>query len=189
MPGDDWQKLANLRLLLSYQFCHPGKKLLFMGGEIAQWNEWAHDDSIQWDLAQWDRHSGIQQLVADLNRIYKSVPALYEQDFDPKGFEWMDCNDWENSILTFARKSIDSEDIALIACNFTPVPRSAYRVGVPWAGFYEEILNTDAKEYGGSGIGNAGGVSTEEVTWHGKDQSLLLTLPPLSTVVFRYKKQ
>lgn len=188
MPGDDWQRLANLRLLLSYQFMHPGKKLLFMGGEIAQWSEWSHDNSLEWPLVKWERHSGIQLLVSDLNRIYRTIPALHELDFDPKGFEWMDCNDWENSILTFIRKGNDPEEVVLIGCNFTPVPREKYRIGVPIEGFWQEVLNSDAKEYGGSGIGNAGGLVTEPVLWHNKKQSLLVKLPPLSLVVFKFRK-
>jgi 1,4-alpha-glucan branching enzyme len=188
MPGDDWQRLANLRLLISYQFMHPGKKLLFMGMEIAQWTEWAHDIALDWKLTKWERHSGMQLLVSDLNRIYKSIPALHEFDFDPKGFEWMDCNDWENSILAFIRKGSDPDDLVLVACNFTPVPREKYKVGVPKDGFWQEILNSDAKEYGGSGIGNAGAVVTQPVPLHNKKQSLVLKLPPLGLVVFRFKK-
>lgn len=187
MPGDDWQRLANLRLILSYEFMHPGKKLLFMGGEMAQWAEWSHDHSLDWHLTQWERHSGIQKMVSDLNSIYRSIPALHELDFDPKGFEWIDCNDWENSTLAFLRKGTTSKDIVLIACNFTPIPRLDHRVGVPLSGFWEEILNTDANDYGGSGIGNAGGVNSEQVSWHGKNQSILIKLPPLASVVFRYK--
>ncbi len=187
MPGDDWQRLANLRLLLTYEFMHPGKKLLFMGGEFAQWDEWSHDHSLQWHLTQWERHNGIQKLVADLNNIYRNTPSLHEFDFDPKGFEWIDCNDWENSILTFIRKGNDPNDITLIGCNFTPVPRLAYRVGVPLPGYWEEILNSDAIEYGGSGSGNAGGTSSEAVSWHGKKNSILITLPPLAAVVFKFR--
>lgn len=187
MPGDDWQRLANLRLILSYEFMHPGKKLLFMGGEFAQWSEWNHDYSLEWHLTQWERHSGIQKLVADLNLIYKSIPALHELDFDPKGFEWIDCNDWENSTLTFIRKSTNPNESVLVACNFTPIPRQQYRAGVPIQGFWEEILNSDAVEYGGSGMGNAGGVSSETISWHGKHQSILITIPPLATVVFKYR--
>ncbi len=187
MPGDDWQKLANLRLILSYEFMHPGKKLLFMGGEFGQWDEWSHDQSLQWHLTQWERHAGVQKMVADLNTIYRNTPSLYEYDFDPKGFEWIDCNDWENSILTFIRKGSNPNDIVLVACNFTPVPRNAYRVGVPLPGYWEEILNSDANVYGGSGIGNAGGISSESVSWHGKKNSILITLPPLATVVFKLR--
>lgn len=188
MPGDDWQRLANLRLLLAYQFMHPGKKLLFMGMEIAQWTEWAHDDALDWKLTNWERHSGMQLLVSDLNRIYRSIPALHEFDFDPKGFEWMDCNDWENSILAFIRKGSDPDDLILVACNFTPIPREKYKVGVPKEGFWQEILNSDAKEYGGSGVGNAGAVVTQPIPLHNKKQSLVLKLPPLGLVVFRFKK-
>ncbi len=187
MPGDDWQKLANLRLLLTYEFMHPGKKLLFMGGEFAQWDEWSHDHSLQWHLTQWERHNGIQKLVADLNTIYRNTPSLYEYDFDPRGFEWIDCNDWENSILTFIRKGSNPNDIILVGCNFTPVPRQAYRVGVPIPGYWEEILNSDAIEYGGSGIGNSGGTSSHAISWHGKKDSILITLPPLAAVVFKIR--
>jgi len=189
MPGDDWRRLANLRLLLSYQFMHPGKKLLFMSMEIAQWTEWDHDKCVDWSLTQWERHSGVQMLVADLNRIYKSIPSLHEYDFNPKGFEWIDCNDWENSILSFIRKGKDPDEFVLVACNFTPVPREKYKVGVPVEGFYHEILNSDALEYGGSGVGNAGGVVTQAIASHGKKQSLILKLPPLGLVVFHYKKE
>jgi len=187
MPGDDWQKLANLRLLCAYQYFHPGKKLFFMGGEIAQWSEWSHDRSLDWHLTQWDRHSGIQQLMADLNHLYRALPALHELDFDPLGFEWIDCNDWENSILTFIRKGSSPDEIVLVGCNFTPIPREAYRVGVPKNGYWKEICNSDAAEYGGSGIGNAGGVASESVPWHGRDNSVLITLPPLAIVAFRFQ--
>ncbi len=188
MPGDDWQRLANLRLLLSYQFMHPGKKLLFMGSENAQWTEWSHDSALEWSLTQWERHKGVQLMISDLNRIYRTISALHEYDFDPKGFEWVDCNDWENSILTFLRKGSDPEDVVLVGCNFTPVPRDKYKVGVPFEGLWQEVLNSDAKEYGGSGIGNAGALMTQSISWHNKKQSLLLKLPPLGLVVFRYKK-
>jgi 1,4-alpha-glucan branching enzyme len=188
MPGDDWRRLANLRLLLSYQFSHPGKKLLFMGGEFAQFVEWNHDRSLNWELTQWDRHNGIQLLVGDLNRIYKEEQTLYYYDFDPKGFEWIDCNDWEQSILGFIRKGPDESDRMLIVLNFTPEPRKGYRIGVPIPGFWEEIFNSDAKEYGGSGIGNAGGMATEERAWHGHNQSLLMTLPPLGAVLFKIRR-
>ncbi|MDG5816755.1 1,4-alpha-glucan branching protein GlgB [Chitinispirillales bacterium ANBcel5] len=185
MPGDDWQKLANLRILLSYQFNHPGKKLLFMGSEFAQWNEWGHDQSLEWQLAQWERHSGVQQMVSDLNRIYKENKALHFYDFDSKGFEWIDCNDWEQSILGFIRKGPEAQSRVLVICNFTPVVREGYRVGVPLGGFWEEIFNSDAEVYGGSGVGNAGGVKTDDLPWHGQQHSLLITLPPLAAVVFK----
>ena len=189
MPGDDWQRLANLRLLICYQFMHPGKKLFFMGGEFAQWSEWSHDRALDWHLTQWDRHIGVQLLVADLNRLYKTVPALHELDFDPSGFEWIDCNDWENSILTFLRKGKTAEEIVLVGCNFTPVSRIAYRVGVPLAGCWKEICNTDAAEYGGGGVGNSGCVVSEKTKWHGRDNSVLMTLPPLGIVAFRFDPQ
>lgn len=189
MPGDDWQRLANLRLLCSYQYFHPGKKLFFMGGELGQWSEWSHDSSLDWHLTQWDRHSGVQLLMADLNHLYREIPALHELDFDPLGFEWVDCNDWENSILTFLRKGNGPNEVVLIGCNFTPVPRENYRVGVPKKGFWKEICNSDAVEYGGGGIGNAGGVASQEQTWHGRDNSVLITLPPLAVVAFRFQAQ
>jgi 1,4-alpha-glucan branching enzyme len=189
MPGDDWQRLANLRMLLAYQFGHPGKKLLFMGSEFAQWTEWSHDDGLDWSLAQWERHKGVQLMVADLNKIYRAIPALHEYDFDPKGFEWIDCNDWENSILTFIRKGKSPEEVVLVVSNFTPVPRDKYKVGVPITGDWEEVFNSDAKEYGGSGVGNAGLVVTQPVEVHGKKQSLLLKIPPLGVMMFKYRKE
>jgi 1,4-alpha-glucan branching enzyme len=187
-PGDDWKRLANLRLLLSYQFMHPGKKLLFMSSEIAQWDEWNHDKSVNWSLTQWERHNGVQLMVADLNKLYREVPSLHELDFDPKGFEWMDCNDWENSILSFVRKGKNPDDMILVVANFTPVAREKYKVGVNIEGFYKEVFNSDAKEYGGSGVGNAGGVMAQNVQHHGRKFSLLLKLPPLGVIVFHYKK-
>lgn len=189
MPGDDWQRLANLRLLLSYQFCHPGKKLLFMGGEFAQWVEWAHEKSLDWELTQWERHSGVQKMVSDLNRIYSQNQTLHYYDFDPKGFEWIDCNDWEQSILGFIRKGLDDNDRILVMLNYTPNPRHDYKVGVPLPGFWEEIFNSDAQEYGGSGVGNAGGVATADEPWHNQNQSVEVTLPPLGAVVFRLRKE
>jgi len=189
MPGDDWQKMANLRLLLSYQFSHPGKKLLFMGGEFAQWREWSHDHPLEWHLTQWDRHKGVQLMVSDLNRLYKSTIALHKYDFDSKGFEWVDCNDWENSILTFLRKGDEPEEVVLIGCNFTPIPRDKYRIGVPVPGFWKELFNSDAREYGGSGMGNAGGVMSDQIKWHGRENSILATLPPLATVIFRFERE
>ncbi len=188
MPGDEWQRMANLRLLLSYQFCHPGKKLLFQGAEIAQSSEWNHDASIEWDLNQWERHSGVQKMVCDLNTIYRKYPALYRYDFDPRGFQWIDCNDWEQSVIGFIRKGQDENELALVMCNFTPVPREQYRVGVPAAGYWKEIFNSDADAYNGSGIGNSGGVNTEDVPWHGDKYSVMMTLPPLATSVFTFQK-
>ena len=189
MPGDDWRRLANLRLLLSYQFNHPGKKLLFMGCEFAQWVEWNHDRPLNWELTQWERHNGVQRMVGDLNRVYRAERALHYYDFDPKGFEWIDCNDWEQSILGFIRKGPREDERVLVVLNFTPQPRSGYRIGVPLAGFWEEIFNSDGKEYGGSGVGNSGGMLTEDKEWHGHKQSLLVTMPPLAAVLFKYRKE
>ncbi len=184
MPGDDWQKFANLRSLLAYQTLHPGKKLLFMGGEIAQRNEWYHEASLDWSLLQYLPHAGVQRLVKDLNHVYRTRPALHELDCDASGFQWVDFSDADNSILVFLRKGSSSDSLELVACNFTPVPRYGYRVGVPKSGFWKEILNSDAKEYGGSGIGNAGGCNSETVQSHRMAQSLSITLPPLAVVLF-----
>ncbi len=185
MPGDIWQKFANLRLLYGFMYGHPGKKLLFMGGELGQWDEWKHDHSVDWHLTQYEPHQKLRKYVNDLNRLYKSEPALYEVDFNYWGFEWIDFRDWENSILSFIRRAKNQEDFLVVVCNFTPVPRYEYRIGVPSPGFYKEILNSDSSEYWGGNIGNAGGVFAEEVNWHGKPYSLNITVPPLATVVFK----
>jgi 1,4-alpha-glucan branching enzyme len=183
MPGDDWQKFANLRALLGYQWLHPGKKLLFMGGELGQWREWNHESSIDWHLLEYPNHEGIRRWVRDLNRLLSSEPALYERDFENTGFEWVDFSDWESSIISFLRKS--ENETVLVACNFTPIPRYNYRIGVPSGGFWKEILNSDAKEYGGSGHGNFGGLEATPVPIHGRFYSLVMTLPPLSVIVFK----
>jgi 1,4-alpha-glucan branching enzyme len=185
MPGDDWQKFANLRLLFSYMYAQPGKKLIFMGGEFGQWNEWYHDSSLDWHLLDYPLHSGVQRLVEDLNKLYKNEPSLHELDFHPDGFEWIDCNDSQSSTLSLIRKGSSSEDIVLAVCNFTPVPRFNYRVGVPRGGYWREIFNSDSKEYGGSGHGNMGGVEASAISFHGRPQSLNLTLPPLGAVFFK----
>jgi 1,4-alpha-glucan branching enzyme len=185
MPGDTWQKFANLRTLLSYLYGHPGKKLLFMGAEIGQWSEWKHDESLDWHLLDYPPHQGVQHLIRDLNRIYRNEPALHEIDFEPAGFEWVDLHDWEGSALSFIRKSRDGNNPILVVCNFTPVPRSQYRVGVTRGGFWQEIFNSDAREYGGSGLGNLGGVHASDVPVHGRQFSLTVTLPPLSVVYFK----
>jgi len=187
MPGDDWQKFANLRLLLGYMYAQPGKKLLFMGGEFGQWNEWNHDECLDWNLLEYPMHKGVQRWVEDLNAMYRKQPALYETDVSPSGFEWIDCNDSDNSAITLLRKSRSSESIILVACNFTPVPRHNYRVGVPLAGFWREILNGDAAEYGGSGQGNIGGINTFPVKYHGRYQSINIVLPPLAAVFFQWE--
>jgi 1,4-alpha-glucan branching enzyme len=185
MPGDLWQKFANLRLLFAYQYTQPGKKLLFMGGEIGQWHEWQHDNSLDWHLLEHASHQQLQRWVRDLNRVYQSEPALHEIDFSGTGFEWVDCNDYDSSTLSFLRKGKREKDLLLAVFNFTPVPRNAYRVGVPRGGFWKEILNSDAHDYGGSGQGNFGGLKAEEMPCHGRPFSLEITVPPLGAVVFK----
>jgi 1,4-alpha-glucan branching enzyme len=186
MAGDTWQKFANLRLLFSYMIAQPGKKLVFMGGELAQWDEWSHDGSLDWHLAEDASHGGVQRLVADLNRVYREEAALHDLDFDPAGFEWIDANDSIQSCYTFLRKGRGGE-VVLAALNFTPVPRTDYRTGVPNGGFWREILNSDAKAYGGSGHGNMGGAQASPTPSHGHAQSLSLTLPPLGAVFLRWE--
>ena len=185
MPGDEWQRFANLRLLFGYMFSHPGKKLLFMGGEFGQVREWGHDDSLEWHVLDYPLHRGVQSWVRDLNRFYRSEPALYELDFAPEGFEWIDFHDWEESVVTFIRKGRTTKDIILVVLNLTPVYREGYRVGVPEGGWWSEALNSDASEYAGSGKGNFGGFDAERTPAHGRDFSLSLTLPPLSAVFFK----
>ena len=185
MPGDDWQKFTNLRLLLGYMYAQPGKKLLFMGGEFGQWREWIHDESLEWHLLQYSPHSGLQQWVSDLNRVYRSQPALYQVDFDSAGFEWIDCNDVEHSVVSLIRKGRTRDDIVAVVCNFTPVTHFNYRIGVPQPGFWRELLNSDAKEYGGSGQGNLGRVEAAPIPFHGRSYSLTITLPPLAAVFFK----
>ena len=185
MPGDDWQKFANLRALFGYMYAQPGKKLLFMGGEFGQWREWVHDGSLDWDLLKYPLHAGLQRWVQDLNRLYRSEPALHEMDCHPAGFEWIDCDDADSSTVTLIRKGKSSSTIILVACNFTPVPRYSYRLGSPRSGSWQEILNSDAGEYGGSNMGNLGGVETVPVPLHGRPYSLTITLPPLSVSFFK----
>jgi 1,4-alpha-glucan branching enzyme len=185
MPGDYWQKFANLRLLFGHIYTHPGKKLIFMGGEFGQWNEWDHEASLDWHLLEVSVHAGTKRWLCDLNALHKNEPALYELDFHSEGFQWIDCNDWEKSTISYMRKSRSGKDLLLIACNFTPVPRHNYRIGVPEKGFWKEVLNSDAKEYGGSGYGNFGGVDAVPVSSHGRYYSLCLTLPPLGIVVLK----
>ncbi|MGD9076759.1 MAG: 1,4-alpha-glucan branching protein GlgB [Desulfobacteraceae bacterium] len=185
MPGDDWQKFANLRLLFGYMYAQPAKKLLFMGGEIGDWNEWYHEKSLDWSLLDYPFHAGIQRWVADLNGLYKNERALYELDFDPSGFEWIDCNDSQQSTISLLRKGRSAEDTIVVACNFTPVPRHNYWVGVPTGGLWREILNSDAHDYGGSGQGNFGAVEADGKSFHGRPHALKITLPPLSVVYFK----
>jgi 1,4-alpha-glucan branching enzyme len=185
MPGDDWQKFANLRLLFGYMYAQPGKKLLFMGGEFGQWREWHHNESLDWHLTGYQRHAQIQRWVGDLNRLYRNEPALYELDFAPAGFEWIDAGDSEQSVISFIRKGKSTDDIVLIVGNFTPVTRFNYCVGVPRGGFWREVLNSDATEYGGSGQGNLGGVEANTIPFHGRPYSFNLTLPPLAVLFFK----
>ncbi|MEK6765162.1 MAG: 1,4-alpha-glucan branching protein GlgB [Planctomycetota bacterium] len=185
MPGGEWQRYANLRLMFGYMYGHPGKKLLFMGGEFAQWKEWCHDESLEWHVLEYPFHRGMQKWVKDLNHLYRTEPALYELDFSADGFEWISLHDWEQSIISFIRKGRDNDKMVLIVCNFTPVQRRIYNVGVPRGGFWAEVLNSDAEVYGGSGCGNAGGVEAAPVPVHGRTHSLCLTLPPLGVLFFK----
>jgi 1,4-alpha-glucan branching enzyme len=214
MPGDVWQKHAGLRALYGYMFVHPGKKLLFMGGEIGQWREWNHDWQLDWEALGDPRHAGLQRWVRDLNRVYRAQPALYDADFDPGGFSWIDCNDHEHSIIALTRQAVrpsgsqavgpsgsptsakatvskqgdTASDILIAVVNFTPVPRRDYRLGVPQAGRYEEVLNSDAELYGGSNIGNNGVVKADETPSHGHRFSLSLSVPPLGFLLLKPNK-
>ena len=186
MPGDDWQQFANLRALYAFMWGHPGKKLLFMGGEFGQRREWNHDQSLDWHLLdQGPYHRGLQRLVRDLNRLHRRERALYELDADPAGFAWIDCADWEQSVLSFVRRARDASDFVVVVCNFTPVPRYTYRVGVPQPGYYRELLNSDAGDYGGSNLGNASGAWAQPTPWQGQPHSLPLTLPPLAVLMLK----
>ena len=185
MPGDDWQKFANLKALFGYMFGHPGKKLLFMGGEFGQWDEWYHEAGLDWHLLEYPPHQGVKKWVEDLNRFYRSEPAMHELDFTIEGFEWIEFRDSESSIISFIRKGKSNNDIVLVVCNLTPVPRYNYRVGVPRGGFWREVLNSDAPIYGGSGHGNAGGVEAVPIPIHGRYNSISLTLAPLGVLFFK----
>jgi 1,4-alpha-glucan branching enzyme len=184
MPGDEWQKFANLRMFYAWMYGHPGKKLLFMGGEFGQRREWNHDASLDWHLLDLPKHDGLRRLVQHLNYIYKSEPALWQQDDSYDGFEWIDFHDADNSVVSFIRKSRESEMIVFIV-NATPIVRHNYRLGVPRAGFYREIINTDGQTYGGGNVGNYGGVQSEDRQWMGREHSILIQLPPLSTLAFK----
>ncbi len=187
MPGDEWQRFANLRLLFGHQFAHPGKKLLFMGDDFGQWNEWNHDGSLDWHLLQYPFHSGLLRWVRDLNTFYRGQPSLHEVDFEPAGFEWIDANDVERSVIAYLRRARNRNDVTMFIFNFTPVPRPNYRVGVPAGGFWSECLNSDAVLYGGSGQGNIGGVEAVPLPLHGRPYSLTLTVPPLGLLALRPK--
>jgi 1,4-alpha-glucan branching enzyme len=184
MPGDEWQQFANLRALTGYMWGHVGKQLLFMGGEFGQKREWQHDESLEWHVLQYPLHAGMRKWVRDLNHFYRETPALYRNDFSYEGFEWVDCNDTENSTLCFLRKGRTAEEVVLVICNFTPVPRDNYQIGVPRGGVWRERLNSDAHDYGGGGIGNFGSVEAAPLPSHGRHHSLTLRLPPLSTLFF-----
>ena len=188
MPGDDWRRYANLRLLLTYQMASPGKKLLFMGAELAQPEEWRSGGELPWHLLQWEPHRGMQRLVADLNRLYRERPALHELDFSDRGFSWIDCHDADQSVISWLRFGHEGDPIAVV-CNFTPVPRRDYRIGVPTAGEYEELLNSDSRHYGGSDMGNGGCLLAEDQPWMGRPASLLLTLPPLAAVLLAPRRR
>jgi 1,4-alpha-glucan branching enzyme len=188
MPGDLWQRFANLRLLYGYMWAHPGKKLLFMGDEFGQWNEWNCNTSLQWDLLQWDSHQGLQNYMAHLNHLYRSESSLHELDFEPTGFEWVDCHNHEQSILSFLRRGKNPDDYLLFCANFTPVPRHGYKLGVPEACWYEEISNSDSAYFGGGNVGNDGGVQALAVPSHGRPASIELTLPPLGAVVLKPRR-
>jgi 1,4-alpha-glucan branching enzyme len=185
MPGDLWQRFANLRLLFSYMWTHPGKKLLFMGGDIAQWSEWSHEHEVSWDLMKWDTHQGVQRMITDLNKLYRSQRALHDLDFDGRGFEWIDCHNSNDSVLIYLRKARDPKDCVVVCCNFTPVVRSAYRVGVPYAGWYQEIFNSDSSYYGGSNLGNYPGISASSEGHHMRPHSITITIPPLGLVILK----
>jgi len=185
MPGDDWQKFANLRVLFGYMYAQAAKKLLFMGGEIAQRAEWTHDGQLEWEQLQHASHLGIQRWVADLNRVYRNERALHEDDVTPHGFEWIDCNDAGSSVISLMRKGHTMQDLILVVCNFTPVPQPNYRVGVPRGGYWQEILNSDSSWYGGSNWGNGGGVDAVPVPLHARSHSLTVTVPALAAVFFK----
>jgi 1,4-alpha-glucan branching enzyme len=189
MPGDLWQQFANLRLLFGYHYAHPGKKLLFMGQEFGQRQEWSEARSLDWYLLQHDSHRGIQRLIADLNKLYAAQTALHEVDFNWQGFEWLDANDADNSALSFLRRGKDPANVLAVVVNATPVVREAYRIGVPRPGFYGEILNTDAAIYGGSNVGNLGGVPAEPIVHMGRPYSITLTLPPLAVLFLKHQSR
>jgi 1,4-alpha-glucan branching enzyme len=185
MPGDDWQKFANLRLLLGLMISFPGKKLLFQGGDFGQWDEWSHEKSIDWHLLQYPPHEGLQRWMSDLLHLYRGEKALHEIDFQYEGFEWIDFQDSASSVIVFERIAADRKNRIVVACNFTPVPRVNYRVGVTSAGTYAELLNSDSSLYGGSNTGNAGSIVADPVPVHGRMQSLALTLPPLGALLLK----
>ena len=188
MPGDLWQQFANMRLFYGYLTAHPGKKLMYMGGEFGQRSEWNSETSLEWNLLEYDTHRGLQNLTADLNAVYRNEPSLHQVDFDWHGFEWIDCNDADSSILSFLRRAKDPGAFILVVANFTPVQRDVYRVGVPEPGFYREIMNTDAEKYGGTNFGNLGGVHAEAIPWNNKPYSIFLRMPALGVIYFKHER-
>jgi len=184
MPGDEWQRFANLRALYTYMFTHPGAKLLFMGDEFAQSAEWNFQESLDWYLLQYDYHKGVQKLITDLNTLYKSYPALYEKQFDTRGFEWIDYNDAENSVLAYIRKGKKEKDNLIIVCNFTPVVRDCYKIGLPQNGKLTELFNSDDEKYNGSGVHNEKKLTIKKELWHNRNYVAEITLPPMAVVVF-----
>jgi len=185
MPGDEWRQFANARAFLAYMWTHPGKKLLFMGQEIGQREEWNNNTGIRWELLEFEYHRKLQALVQELNRLYRTNPAMYQVDFHYTGFEWVDFHDVENSTIAFLRRAENPKDFLMVCCNFTPVPRQNYVFGVPEEGFYQEILNTDSELFGGTNTGNGGCVSSRPEPKHGRAHSISVTLPPLAVVVFK----
>ncbi|MGB5555802.1 MAG: alpha amylase C-terminal domain-containing protein, partial [Flavobacteriaceae bacterium] len=184
MPGDEWQRFANLRLLFGYMFTHPGTKLIFQGAEFGQTAEWNFQQSLDWHLTQYELHQGMQELVKELNSVYKSYPALYEKQFSSGGFQWIDYGDHENSVLTYMRKGHDAKNDLVVACNFTPVLRENYRIGVPKAKKYKEIFNSDSPKYGGSGVENKT-IMTSKTEWHGQKNYIEVTIPPLGVIILQ----
>jgi 1,4-alpha-glucan branching enzyme len=188
MPGDDWQKFANLRLLIGYMYMQPGKKLLFMGSELAQWREWDHDSSLDWHFLRYERHANFHKWIMALNRYYRREPALFETDCDPSGFTWIDTSNALQSIISFVRNGSSTEDILLSICNFTPTPHNHYRVGVPRGGYWKESLNSDSLKFGGTGLGNPRGLRAKKLAAHGHSHSIEITIPPLAIVCFKNRE-
>jgi 1,4-alpha-glucan branching enzyme len=189
MPGDEWQKFANVRALFAYMFTHPGKKTMFMSMEFAQWSEWNVWSDLEWHLLNYEPHQQLKQFFAELNSLYKSEPALYERDFEQEGFQWVDCSDNRHSVVSFIRRAKDPNDFVVVVCNFTPQPHSHYRIGVPEPGFYTELFNSDARKYGGSNMGNLGGKWTDEWWLHNFLYSVDLCLPPLSVLILKLDRE
>src|SRR5690606_31923714 len=189
MPGDEWRRFANLRLMYGYMYTHPGTKLLFMGGEFGQTSEWNHDHSLDWHLLQYAPHKGVHTLMKDLNALYKQEPALYKYAFEERGFEWVDYSDHQNSVMIYQRKADEKHELLLVICNFTPQTLSQYRVGVPYRGQWKEIFNSDDLKYGGSGALNQGNLNTSPINYHNRDYSVALTLPPLGITVIKLEQE